>query len=264
MTGTGTQADPYIVDTWPDFVTAAGTSGAYVEAAPGLTWDMNDIAPEGVEGIIISCASLKGNGLKIEALRASGYILRTTRSTIISGLRIEGFIGLGLIYVNDASSLWFAVKISDSTFAGRLNGSSVIASNYGTSKELQAERCAVSVKGESLKWCNRINNEFKDSNIYFSGVNISGLNCNNCAVAGAISGVSAQTIYSSSSSINLHGDANVTWGYFSAEAAVSVFNKDMLPNSSGNTNYKVKAVTDAQMRDAAYLESQGFDIGVEP
>lgn len=36
MTGTGTQADPYIVDNWEDFITAAGTSGAYVEFPKNL------------------------------------------------------------------------------------------------------------------------------------------------------------------------------------------------------------------------------------
>lgn len=264
MTGTGTQADPYIVDSWSDFVTAVGTSGAYVETAPGLTWDMNDIAPEGVEGIRISCASLKGNGLEIEALRASGDILTMTRRTSISGLSIESFIGNGLFRVNDSSSSWFSTTITDCSFSGAISGQYVITSFYGVDSELNAERCGISVKGDNLTWSNRQNNRFKDSNIYFQGDSINVLKCNNCAVAGAISGASAQTIYSSSSSINLHGNANVTWGYFSAEAAVSVFNKDMLPNSSGNTNYKIKAVTDAQMRDAAYLESLGFPIGVTP
>lgn len=64
MTGTGTQADPYIVDTWPDFVTAVGTSGAYVEIVPDTVWDMNDISPEGVT-INWNCTSLQGNGAVI-------------------------------------------------------------------------------------------------------------------------------------------------------------------------------------------------------
>lgn len=64
MTGTGTQADPYIVDTWPDFVAAVGTSGAYVEVAPETFWDMNDISPEGVT-IDWNCTSLQGNGAVI-------------------------------------------------------------------------------------------------------------------------------------------------------------------------------------------------------
>lgn len=64
MTGTGTQADPYIVDTWEDFVTAVGTTGAYVEVAPDTVWDMNNISPEGVT-IDWNCTSLQGNGAVI-------------------------------------------------------------------------------------------------------------------------------------------------------------------------------------------------------
>lgn len=264
MTGTGTQADPYIVDSWPDFVTAVRTSGAYVEATPGLTWDMNNIAPEGVEGIRISCASLKGNGLKIEALRASGDILTMTRRTSISELSIESFIGKALFRVSDSSSEWFSTTITDCSFSGELSGQYVITSSFGTDSELYAERCGISVKGDNLTWSNRQNNTFKDSNIYFQGDSINILNCNNCAVTGIIKGTSSQTIRSTGSSINLFGIADVTWGYVSSGYAVSIFNKDKLPNSMGKVEYKVKAVTDAQMRDAAYLASLGFPIGVKP
>ena len=54
MTGTGTQTDPYIVDNWADFVTALGTSGAYVSFPEvGGVLDMNDIAPEGLSSKIM-------------------------------------------------------------------------------------------------------------------------------------------------------------------------------------------------------------------
>lgn len=36
MTGTGTQADPYIIADWSDFITAVGTSNAYVEFPKNL------------------------------------------------------------------------------------------------------------------------------------------------------------------------------------------------------------------------------------
>lgn len=36
MTGTGTQNDPYIISDWTDFITAVGTSGAYVEFPKNL------------------------------------------------------------------------------------------------------------------------------------------------------------------------------------------------------------------------------------
>lgn len=67
MTGTGTQADPYIVDTWADFVTAVGKSDVYVECAEGTVWNMNDIAPDGINSRInIYAKSISGNGVIIK------------------------------------------------------------------------------------------------------------------------------------------------------------------------------------------------------
>ena len=69
MTGIGTQADPYIVDTWADFVTAVGKSDAYVECAEGAVWDMNDIASEGISAEVnINCKSVEGNGVTVKNL----------------------------------------------------------------------------------------------------------------------------------------------------------------------------------------------------
>jgi hypothetical protein len=48
MTGSGTQADPYIVDNWADFLTAATIStDTYTEFAEGTVIDINDVQPEG-------------------------------------------------------------------------------------------------------------------------------------------------------------------------------------------------------------------------
>ena len=262
ITGTGTQADPYVVSTWDDFVTAVGTSGAYVEVTPNTVWDMNEIVREGIESINVSCRQINGNGLVIKALRASGYVLEITRSISITGLSILSFLAQGLIWIKDSSSSWFSNTFTDCNFSGEITGQYVLGSAFGSSNEIQGQRCAVSVKGAALNWCNRDNHTFKDSNIYFEGPTINGLVCNNCIIAGSLADTSSQIIYSTGSTINLYGEANVTWGYNADGRAVTVFNSDRLPNSSENTSYNVKAVTDAQMRDTAYLDSIGLPIGV--
>lgn len=86
MTGTGTQADPYIVDTWADFVTAVGKSDVYVECAEGTVWDMNDIAPDGIKSRInIYAKSINGNGVIIKKLyftsNASFFFANSTSVT---------------------------------------------------------------------------------------------------------------------------------------------------------------------------------------
>lgn len=65
MTGTGTQADPYIVDTWEDFRTAVSTSGAYVEVKPNTVWNFNEIAPTGLPETTINCAQINGNDCEL-------------------------------------------------------------------------------------------------------------------------------------------------------------------------------------------------------
>ena len=47
MTGTGTQNDPFIPNTWSDFVTAIGTSGAYVELPIELVKTSDDKVKNG-------------------------------------------------------------------------------------------------------------------------------------------------------------------------------------------------------------------------
>ena len=74
MTGTGTQADPFIVDNWPDFVTAVGTYDAYVEFPDGGgVIDMNNVAPTGIPEITLACASIEGNDWIIQNLYCKGH-----------------------------------------------------------------------------------------------------------------------------------------------------------------------------------------------
>lgn len=73
MTGTGTQQDPYIVDNFPDFLTAAAVSGAYVEfddAATNKVIDINDTAYAAglTDTITLNCTHIAGNGWAIRNL----------------------------------------------------------------------------------------------------------------------------------------------------------------------------------------------------
>lgn len=75
ISGTGTQADPYIVDSWADFVTAVGESGVYVEADTSNvnTWDFAKIVDSGLSSALSwNAANVNGNGLTIKGLYASG------------------------------------------------------------------------------------------------------------------------------------------------------------------------------------------------
>ncbi len=110
MTGTGTQEDPYVVDNWNDFVTAVGQYDAYVTCPEGLVFDMNEIAPDGINGIIINCKWLDGHGLTIKKLyntRNHDYygFITTGRPSTICNVNIESFESLGTMIMNDKGNL---------------------------------------------------------------------------------------------------------------------------------------------------------------
>lgn len=84
MTGTGTQADPYIPTTLTEFIEAVGTAGAYVE----LTQDINaadDPAYTGelTSSIALQCSEMDGREHVISGItvRSDSFLKQTRRST---------------------------------------------------------------------------------------------------------------------------------------------------------------------------------------
>lgn len=262
MTGTGTQADPYIVDTWPDFVTAVGTTGAYVEVTPGLTWDMNEIAPDGISTLTINCTSIDGNGLEIKALRATGYLLTINHAITIKNISFLSFTAKGMIAGAGSLSEWFRRRYISCIFSGNVSGNYIISAGYGTTFENQFEKCGLNVSAVNASFANNENNFFKDSYILLDAASLDNLDCYNSYIAGTTNGNA--TVYASSSVINLSGDAAITWNrsYGVDGQATSVYNQDTLPNTQPSTTYKVAGVSDSQIKDSAYLATKGLPIGV--
>lgn len=162
MTGTGTQNDPYIISDWTDFITAVGTSNAYVEFPKNLVHtsdtnvdpnklytdangviqtnvqasdlvnlyentfvlDANDYAPEGLSASIsINCASLKGFGGTIRNLASSS-------TNIISTYSYVNFTGIAFLNVRCTGVHFFVSSrnnswgtVSKCIFTGRMDGS---------------------------------------------------------------------------------------------------------------------------------------------
>lgn len=92
MTGTGTQADPYIPTTLTEFITAVGTSGAYV----ALTQDINaadDPAYTGelLAGIAINATSISGNNHEVRGVtvRATNLLAFRNANTDIYGIHFR-------------------------------------------------------------------------------------------------------------------------------------------------------------------------------
>lgn len=281
MTGTGTQADPFIVDNWPDFVTAVETSGAYV-AFPegGGTIDMNSVAPEGIEQVQLRCVSIEGNGWNIRNLYVSGHGAFYLRSNvIINSLSITDFYGdfqseearffdngdnnyqytfnlctfSGLITGQNTKSglfkteyIYAVTKLFRCSMNVRCDGSTKLIYNGGDLISLNsADFCNIKLSGNSLS---AIGDSFNYRNCYFSGkcsqspLNIYG-NCN-------------YNVYNVDFS-----EADDFSCYCSNQGSVNLINSDLLPSGS-SINSGFVAVTDAQLHDAEYLTTIGFPIVV--
>lgn len=271
MTGTGTQADPYIVDNYPDFVTAAETDQAYVEFVPNTKIDMNSISPLGVGQLTLKCRSIDGKGSVITNLFCSDnnfiFFDRSGKSCDISHLELTNFkCERTLIYCN-SGSLTFKEHIFSGICLGKSSheviyadaGSSSSASLIFTADNLG---CALTIDAPDMSFCNgyfshcpsfyncnlkiNCNSLVRSQNnaIYLENSYLSG-NVNYC---NAIRGKNS-VINTVSNGVTVYGVSDV---------------QHILVNSdkAGSIQQYFDSVTSEQMRDAEYLQSIGFPIGV--
>lgn len=258
MTGTGTQADPYIVDTWPDFVTAVGTSGAYVEIAEGVVFDMNAIAPEGAPAVTIAAAHIDGKGTAIEAARVNTDFFNLAESAkTIENLRITSFIATAPVIsktTNDTCTLKNVI------LAGIQNGGVTLHCTRGylsfTSNEIAA--CGFTVKvDEGGFMYDPASMTFIDCDFIMDGGNIGDgyaifPTCINCGIFGKVG-----IVYLSDASQFVTVNAVADLVSINTAGRKILANSDLCASITGNAT----PVTDAQMHDAAYLASLGFPIG---
>lgn len=66
ITGTGTQADPYVVTTWDELLSVSDTDGVYIDLPDNAVYDMNDFYPEGIAETIQLRGFINGNGATIK------------------------------------------------------------------------------------------------------------------------------------------------------------------------------------------------------
>ncbi len=291
MTGTGTQADPYIVDTWADFVTAVGKSDVYVECAEGTVWDMNDIAPDGINSKInIYAKSISGNGAIIKkAYFTSNGSFFFANSTSVTGVDfLDSLIESGTFIYRAG-----AATFQECRFSGIIQDSTFFYNTANSSAYIKRSSINLQFQGNSLLCCG-----------YYVGNGIGGrpIICENCNVrlSGSSTNSSTITSYDSNYKYNLITFENclisgvnpfkylyVSWawssGTYSSKYSVfdivcssgqfitnapryssivnCIINSDKLNGATVDT--AIKKVTDDQLHDASYLQSIGFPIGVE-
>ncbi len=235
MQGTGTKKDPYIPENWDDFVTAVGTTEAYVSLPEsGGVYDMNEIAPEGNFTLNINCAEIQGNEWEIR----NAYNMKVYGSSC----NIYSLHFLNIYWEKLSESEVFVDGIySYCKFSGIISGyrQSVFMSNRDHSY------CSINVKyiGESYK--------LNYSNGGFNFCNIS-LNHADSQIPVLLS----VAVYGDNLLVNhvSNGHNNVL-----LNGRICVLRSD-LGNVIADSNGNRINVTEEQLRDAAYLNSIGFPI----
>lgn len=273
LTGTGTQTDPYIVDTWEDFCTAVSTLGAYVEVKPNTVWDFNEIAPTGLPETTIKCIQINGNDCELHYPYVRDHFLFINASgAIINKLHI-----LKLNAEGASSSAGFFRTNSIGTqgechfcrFSGTLTGSAGYA--YFHNANHQASdiyfNCSVNLEcsgNAQITW-GSFNDypRFTDCNIV--------LNCSAVTAFQALGLIRSQLDYTSNSNVELYIDAGSSLSTIYPKTNGGTINNAsgtsalILADSSGigsaTTVTNVTLCTPEQLNNAAYLTSIGFLTG---
>lgn len=267
-------ADVY-VNSWPEFLEAIAESGSNVICPEKAVWDMNEFEPEGHSGTLrFECDNVYGNGTTIKNMMHSGSIQFQQNFLFSESLNWENLvISSGPFFVRDGSTSYS--KESCSKFRTcRISG--ITSANGYTldfARSFVFHRCSFNVESSSsvtfyiplgMEYCNFVAN----------WPHARGIGQASIASVGASAPYFSRLIITTSS---VTGDSTSN----NATACIFKGRKDRAESTSNaNTQYpslysledypamarpgtRMIGVTEAQLKDAAYLSSIGFPIGVD-
>lgn len=260
MTGTGTQNDPYIVDTWEDFITATGTSSVYVKVADNMVWDMNNIAPNGISSFIFNCTELDGNNALIKNAFIKGKQVVAAFNKM-KNLRIENFYlkttetGAATLYARSGSDC------SNCIFTGIIDASSAYVIDR-IHENAAIHNCSFNLSfrlnNSTVNWDEKTtanNNQF--NHIIMDIINTSGIASGNYPAYCNFQNSLIEVIRKPEHTVNFRTG--------SAKNSIIRYNEGQESelNQVIDLNGTAHEVTAAQLQDAEYLWSIGFPIGVD-
>lgn len=256
MTGSGTQADPYIVDNWADFLTAATIStDTYTEFVEGTVIDINDVQPEGFSSALSLAGHIDGKNSVIKNLVVNNQY---GRIFAVSGLDMKNisFLNMrGLRKIFERQMSTSSLTLYKCQFSGRLDNPDDIIYMSGGS----CSRCSFTLEvhgSENVRF-----NGDSDYPVQYCRIDISGTNTGSYISIGNVS--NCYVTGKHSTKIEVYGNTNVV--DFTAPAFGSdSFSSNILVNSDKCSSIQslsgVHAVTSVQLIDASYLSSIGFPI----
>lgn len=270
MTGSGTEQDPYIVDNWADFLTIDTTSSVYVEWDKNIenkVIDFNNIQPEGFSETIFLPYSVNFTGWTLKNLHSTAVCVFSkptgAEKSEIKNLTIENFyftgnkafseisfencIFSGIINAKGNHIFFYECLFVCSSLNAKANilssGFTLILRTYGGAAEIRNSDIVLDVTANAVIIC--------DSGRLYNS-RISG------KILSASTSKSNITIYADYSCVfNLESNLPL---YCSTPSTVSIYNSDL---ATANTAKNFIGVTTEQLKDATYLASIGFPIGVD-
>lgn len=289
ITGTGTQADPWIVHNYEEIKSAYlktnGGSKLYIKLENdidcndyGDTWEWETISP-----YTSSCDytfDLNGRTIKNIMIKSGNTLFNcnSKRDVIHNGKILNVFNNDGESVINGNGLTLKDISISVNgnglTSYGFYNVFFENCAVYYKSSKLQSNIiCSGSafggVDGVGAKNCDfyfDVNN-MNDKNLINS---LNGINYDNCRFRGSVSGASnSYYLLDSGKCINSVVEIdtrNMAWGSMASSfmrpcklTSTGIINTEISPNLTGGTS-GLTACTTAQMRDADYLNSIGFTV----
>jgi len=273
-TGTGTEQDPFVVDTWADLITAVSQSGVYVEVDTSQisVWNFPNEVPSGLSSTVSwNATSVDGKGLTIKGLFGSANHFFQAAGSGTKVLKNMNF--LDIAKTSSSSSVWnmrdfewwncdFSGIIENGNFIQVYSGSNTFKT--GALGQNDPEGCSFSLKftGTAL---------FSIAAVYayhsvfnFDGTSTSTstqtIRANDCKFIGGIPW-GKLTLNGGGQNV-IDADIDTITTYTNSSGTVCLINTDKLASGlsvpSGFTG-----VTSAQMLDASYLEGIGFHVEVE-
>lgn len=270
MTGTGTQSDPYIVNNWEDFMSINKKNSPYIEwdkNAENKVVDFNEIRPQGYSSTVNMGSHTKYNGWVFRNFysTASTALQFGSAGETISGVTFENFYwqvpASASYFLYCEGNYNYKSVFYNCIFSGRIAvpGSGDFCSEYLT-------RCALNLSISSLSDTFRISyQDIESSDIVLdvaksANFEMSYYSVKNSRISGKVSATSVKIGGGSSgyNIISLESDKPLTY----TGNAISVYNSDLAEKSSSSSS-AFKACTTEQLKNAEYLYSIGFPIGID-
>lgn len=276
ISGTGTQADPYIVDAWADFVTAVETADAYVEVDTSTvaTWDFAKMVEGGLStGINWNAAEVDGNGLTIKGLfgTAARWFskLNGAYTAVVKNLNL-----LDISKTTVTTGVFYARKFEfrNCKFSGVIEGGNFFESYSGgvatfTTGSITGndpKGCAFAFKFSNNARLASAECTFNHCNMNFDGTSTNTstqeMKMHESKISGKMPWESFKNSGGGQNVIDAEIDTIGTWS--NTSGGVTLINTDKLASGlsvpSGFTG-----VTSTQMLDADALEAVGFLVETE-